>query len=291
VETRAGCSSEDTGCVIDLADEGIGSASLVGYSNYRSVAKCTSFHRHPGCVELVLCLSGNCTYSTPEGDYTLKAGCVFVSRSDQPHMLSVYHKGLRMYWIHFRLPQKGLPVLGLPKRESDWLAERLKSFPQRIFRGGDALRRCFCRVFEIADAVPKGSAERAVRLRTAVMDILLTALAGCSSAPVAPSRHVVARLIDTMREHPDGRYALEELAEQAKMSVSNLMISFKRQTGLSPHAFLLSCRMERAKRLLAEGTSVAAVADATGFSSQKRFSSYFRQAEGSSPREWRTSRR
>lgn len=283
--------SDENGRVISLDAERIGCASVVGYSHYLSVSKCAEFHVHPGCVELILCLRGNCTYSTPEGDYTLKAGRVMVSRSDQPHMLKVYHKGLRTYWIHFRLPRPGSPILGLPKRESDWLAKRLVNLPQRVFRGGEALRRGFSRLFEVYDTVPRKSAARSVQLRAAVLEILMATLACSESVPNAPSRRIVARLIDAMRTHPDRTYPLEGLAEQAKMSVSNLMTSFKRQTGLSPHAFLLSCRMEMAKRLLAEGKSVSAVADATGFSSQKRLSTYFRQAEGCSPRDWRVSRK
>lgn len=294
MNVRAGngkSASDENGRVISLDAERIGCASVVGYSHYLSVSKCAEFHVHPGCVELILCLRGNCTYSTPEGDYTLKAGCVMVSRSAQPHMLKVYHKGLRTYWIHFRLPRPGSPILGLPKRESDWLAKRLVNLPQRVFRGAEALRRGFSRLFEVYDTVPRKSAARSVQLRAAVLEILMATLACSESVPNAPSRRIVARLIDAMRTHPDRTYPLEGLAEQAEMSVSNLMTSFKRQTGLSPHAFLLSCRMEMAKRLLAEGKSVSAVADATGFSSQKRLSTYFRQAEGCSPREWLASQK
>ena len=118
------------------------------------------------------------------------------------------------------------------------------------------------------------------------MDILMTVLALSTSTPNAPSRKVVAGLIDEIRNHPERHYPLGDLAERAEMSVSNLLIAFKRQTGFSPHAFQLSCRIESAKRLLADGKSVSSVSDAVGFSSQKRFSAYFRQAVGLSPREW-----
>ncbi len=123
------------------------------------------------------------------------------------------------------------------------------------------------------------------------MDILMTALALSTSTPNAPSRKAVAGLIDEIRSHPERRYPLGELAERAEMSVTNLLISFKRQTGFSPHAFQLSCRMDMAKRLLAEGKSVVSVSDAVGFASPKRFSSYFHQANGCSPRDWRVSRK
>lgn len=294
MNVRAGngkSASDENGRVISLDAERIGCASVVGYSHYLSVSKCAEFHVHPGCVELILCLRGNCTYSTPEGDYTLKAGRVMVSRSDQPHMLKVYHKGLRTYWIHLRLPRRGSPLLGLPKRESDWLATRLTGFPKRIFRGNDDLRRHFNRIFEICDTTPRNSIERRVLLKAAVMDILMAALSLSTSTPNAPSRKAVAGLIDEIRSHPERRYPLGELAERAEMSVTNLLISFKRQTGFSPHAFQLSCRMDMAKRLLAEGKSVVSVSDAVGFASPKRFSSYFHQANGCSPRDWRVSRK
>lgn len=271
---------------LSLEKDGIDCVPAIGYNHYLNVSKCNEYHTHPGCVEFVFCLRGDCTYSTPEGECQIRAGGVMVSRPDQPHMLQIYHKGLRMYWIHLRLPRRGFPLLGLPKRESDWIAARLMNFPKRIFSGNDDLRRHFNRIFEVCDTTPRKSAERTVLLRAAVMDILTTALMLSTSTPNAPSRKVVAGLIDEIRNHPERRYPLGDLAERAAMSVSNLLIAFKRQTGLSPHAFQLSCRIESAKRLLAGGKSVSSVSDAVGFSSQKRFSAYFRQAVGLSPREW-----
>jgi len=271
---------------ISLDGERIGCASVIGYNHYLSVSKCKDFHVHPGCVELVVCLRGNCVYSTPDGEYALKAGGIMVSRPDQPHVLKEYHKALRMYWIHFRLPKRGESVLGLTQRESAWLTDRLMSFPSRVFRGSEEMRRNFSRIFSIYDKAPRRSAERSVLLKTAVMDILTTALAASMSVPNAPKQRVLTELVEQMQRQPARRYPLDDLAERCGMSVSNLLLAFRRQTGLSPHAFLLTCRIESAKRLLAEGRSVSSVSDIVGFSSQKRFSAYFRQAVGWSPREW-----
>ena len=279
------------GRMISLKGERIGCSSVVGYNHYVSVSKCETFHVHPGCVELILCLRGNCTYSTPDGECVLKAGGIMVSRPDQPHMLKEYHKALRMYWIHFRLPKRGESVLGLTPRESAWLADRLMHFPNRVFRGSEEMRRHFSRLFAVYDKAPRKSAERSVLLRTAVLDIMTTALSSSTSVPNAPMQKVLSELVEAMRTQPSRKYPLDDLAERCGMSVSNLLLAFRRQTGLSPHAFLLSCRVEAAKRLLAGGKSVSSVSDAVGFSSPKRFSAYFRQAVGLSPRDWRMSRK
>lgn len=276
---------------LSLAADGIPVVQAFGYNHYLSVVKCRSYHTHPGCVELVVCLRGNCVYSTPDGEYALKTGNVFVSRADQPHALKVYHKGLRMYWLHLRLDRSRPLISGLSRRESNWIIERLSSCSRRVFRGSDALRRACYRLFEAYDMAPRKSVERSIRLKAAVIEVLMSAMADSTAHPYAPKLSVIGALVDEMRKHPEGSYPLENLADRAEMSVSNLLIAFKRQVGLSPHAFLLACRVERAKKLLSAGKSVSVIADEVGFRSPKRFSTCFRQHEGCSPCDWRKDRK
>ena len=285
-ERPDGFREHEDGLTLSLEEDGIDCVPAAGYNHYLSVSRCQEYHTHPGCVELVVCLRGDCIYSTPEGEFALKSGGVMVSRPDQPHMLDTYHKGLRMYWLHLRLPGPGSTFLGLTGRESDWIADRMMNFPLRIFRGSDRLVKSFSRLFEICAGTPRRTVERTVRLKAAVMEILMAAIDSSSMMPMAAKRKIIEGLADEMRAHPECRYLLADLAERAKMSVSNLIAAFKRQTGLSPHAFLLSRRIDLAKRLLSGGKSVLFAADASGFGSPKRFSTCFRQYEGCSPREW-----
>ena len=45
--------------------------------------------------------------------------------------------------------------------------------------------------------------------------------------------------VHEMREHPERDYPLDKISESFGFSTSNLLVRFKRLTGLPPHAFLL----------------------------------------------------
>ena len=74
------------------------------------------------------------------------------------------------------------------------------------------------------------------------------------------------------------------LARRAGVSRAHFTRSFKRTFGETPHQYLMSRRMERAKSLLRAGDlSVTEVCFAVGFSSLGSFSARFTEVTGESP--------
>ena len=75
----------------------------------------------------------------------------------------------------------------------------------------------------------------------------------------------------------DGDTALEQgqvlRPADARLSVYHFARQFKAATGLPPHQYVIALRVERAKRLLQEGSdlSLAEVAADAGFSDQSQF--------------------
>ena len=91
-----------------------------------------------------------------------------------------------------------------------------------------------------------------------------------------------------MRRDPSRACNLDELAGRAAMSVAKLTVCFRRHTGLPPHAFLMFCRIAKAKELLT-GTdrSIGSIARELGYSSAQHFATQFRRETGQAPYEWR----
>ena len=82
-------------------------------------------------------------------------------------------------------------------------------------------------------------------------------------------------VVEYVEEHLDGSPTLEQLAAVARLSPYHFARQFKAATGLPPHQYVITRRVERAKELLQAGTalSLAEVAAHVGFSDQSHFSS------------------
>jgi transcriptional regulator GlxA family with amidase domain len=78
------------------------------------------------------------------------------------------------------------------------------------------------------------------------------------------------------------------LAQLAGFSAFYFARAFKQSAGLSPHRFVLQCRVERVKHLLVEtDLPVAQIAIEAGFADQSHCSRYFRNFVGIPPNRFR----
>ena len=76
---------------------------------------------------------------------------------------------------------------------------------------------------------------------------------------------------------------LAVLARHAGLTSSRLSQAFRRELGVTPHAYQRAVRIERAKRLLRAGGSPAAVAADAGFYDQAHLTHSFRRLVGVTP--------
>lgn len=98
------------------------------------------------------------------------------------------------------------------------------------------------------------------------------------------------RVLAYVSEHFKKEVRLEDMAAQAAISPSHFSRLFKKTIGESPHQFLLSYRVEQAKRLLRKNhQTIIGVALACGFSDQAHMTRVFRKRLGMTPRQWRIS--
>ncbi|MBY0401122.1 AraC family transcriptional regulator [Myxococcota bacterium] len=95
-------------------------------------------------------------------------------------------------------------------------------------------------------------------------------------------------LVGYIRTNLDRDLSLEMLASRAAMSTSAFSRWFRDQTGITPHAFVVNARVERAKELLRDpALSPLEISLAVGFSSQSCLNVTFRRHVGMTPVEWR----
>jgi AraC family transcriptional regulator len=95
--------------------------------------------------------------------------------------------------------------------------------------------------------------------------------------------------LEYIEENPDSELTLDAIAAVAHLSPYHFARMFKTSTGLPPHQYVITRRVERAKRLLRDGgeLTLAQVAARSGFWDQGHFSRHFKRLVGVSPKRFR----
>lgn len=97
------------------------------------------------------------------------------------------------------------------------------------------------------------------------------------------------RVLEYMEAHLGEVISLRDLASQACLSPYHFSPLFYEATGLPPHRYVVTRRIQAAQAQLASGkSSLAEVALDSGFGSQANFSRTFRKVTGLTPGQYRT---
>ena len=113
-----------------------------------------------------------------------------------------------------------------------------------------------------------------------------TALGTRKGEGLAPWR---LRTIDERLNDQLEQPTLSELAQLCQMSVRQLTRAFRASRGCSIAEYVAAKRLEHAKRMIASGDTIKAVASILGFSSSSSFTFSFRSATSLTPGEFRES--
>ncbi len=271
-------------CTAGLEVDGIPWMPIVGRNSFVRTASPSPWHTHRGCIEIVYCQHGMCEYESRGQIYRLTPGRVFVSRPTESHRMLSNPKGLATCYLLFRLPGRGTNGPFAP--EVAFWAKRLKQLP-RLFDAGSRTGSWFVRLFRILDTRFADLAERRIRLHHVCTGLLLSVIDASTTQFATGKSDRIAALASEMRTHPERGYPIEELSARIGFSASSLLQGFKTTTGYTPHAYLLKCRVDYAKALLARGDrSITQIASMLGFPSPQHFATQFRNATGMSPRAW-----
>ncbi|RZI79994.1 MAG: AraC family transcriptional regulator, partial [Pseudomonas sp.] len=115
--------------------------------------------------------------------------------------------------------------------------------------------------------------------------------AAYAPSPTAPAPSLSgAALVDVIAGIDQAELAelsLASLAAQAGLGRYQLIRAFQAATGLTPHAYLLNARVNRARQCLRQGLPLADVAYKLGFADQSHFQRVFKAHAGTTPGRYR----
>jgi AraC-like DNA-binding protein len=102
------------------------------------------------------------------------------------------------------------------------------------------------------------------------------------------TRGSLKRVEEHVRANIDSTLDIDELAGLIRMSASHFTRSFRKTVGLTPHRYVIQCRVEKARELLsATDLPLTEIALAAGFSDQSHFSRRFQELTGFPPGAYR----
>jgi AraC-like DNA-binding protein len=144
------------------------------------------------------------------------------------------------------------------------------------------------RAFLATLSTPSSLLERTSRAQEMLTRIVRvhTAPSGTERSP-RTERALVRRVRSYLDENPSTNISLTDLARQVSVSAYYLNRVFSAEVGMPPHAHQTQVRIERGKRLLAQGLPVHRVAAELGFYDQSHFTNQFRRLLGYPPSAYR----
>ncbi|MCX4572376.1 AraC family transcriptional regulator [Streptomyces sp. NBC_01571] len=124
------------------------------------------------------------------------------------------------------------------------------------------------------------------------VQVLRAYLADADALPAGRLRALaderISPALRLMHADPARPWQLEELARAAAMSRTSFAQRFRTVAGVPPLTYLLDWRMSLARRALRDGeTSVSALAQKVGYTSESAFSNAFKRTTGVAPRRYR----
>ncbi|MBO4886544.1 MAG: helix-turn-helix transcriptional regulator [Clostridia bacterium] len=270
---------------------------LVNASSYHIPAHYTSPGERHDFWELVYVDRGEVIVWANENEYLLKAGEMVFHRPNEYHNV---------------LPYCGKPadiiVIAFVCK-----SPQMSAFEQRFIMLGGAEKDCLARIVKEAEKTyaffeNKPPVVRLIRredaptgaeqlIRCELEQMLIYMLRRNESIPMKvrilssnSANHNAAltqRAEDFMRQHYGERLTLKDIAASLNISVSQLKLVFREQTGTSVIGYLTDLRMKEAKRLIRENQyNFTQIADIVGFESIYYFSSRFKRITGMTPTEY-----
>jgi AraC family transcriptional regulator len=262
----------------------MGQAAQVFCSGDMSVVdyRCTlgpgdrSFPEVHKCFSLAYVRNGSFGCRTGGRDFELVAGSILVGRPGDEYICSHDHHVCGDECLSFQFAPNLVDVLGATKA---WRAGALPPLAPLIVAG------------ELAQAVVEQKSDVAAE-ETGMM--LAAKFAGITSERsrteelTARDRRRAVEAALWIGEHAHEPVNLAMAARLAGLSPFHFLRCFAKALGVTPHQYLVRCRIKRAARLLAERErAITDVAFDCGFNDLSNFIRTFRRAAGISPRAFR----
>lgn len=271
----------------------IPSLQLFGHARFHKTFAALSSHSHSG-LEFIAVLKGTQQYEVAGQCYTLQGGDIFMTVPEELHSNgNMPQEVAEIVWFQLD-SSKAEHFLGLMEPYGRYVHEQifrlqqtipqkriLHVLPQTLYKLRDA--------FELLNCCDTGKQAQGYLL---LLEFITATLCNWSETDPAgkqpPVSGEISAALEYIHTHLTENPSLEDIAEHCGMSFSIFNIRFKEQMGMTPHAYMLTCKVNAGKELLKNpSVKITDIAYQLNFASSDYFSTVFKKYTGYTPTEYR----
>lgn len=225
---------------------------------------------------LMLIVKGECSVTVSGSTCHAAAGDAVLLDCYTPHQYESA-TGWEASWIHFDGPMARAYYEQIIKTSGYVLA------PRSVQTVEHALSK-ICNTFRSGSRIKEASMSKYI---TNILTELL--LSGTSRETSTKAKISLSETIAYINEHFAEQISLEQLAKQASLSPFYFTRMFTKETGMTPHQYVIATRITSAKFLLkTTDIPVKEIGFSSGFTSESSFCTTFKKWENVTPSEYRS---
>jgi AraC-like DNA-binding protein len=249
-------------------------------------------------IEFTYLRRGKTAFEVDGGHWTLRRGCLTITRPWQFHRVGAPHVGAgRLIWlildVGVRRPNQTWrwpEWLVCSQAELQKLTRLLSHNEQPVWQAGPEVERWFDKLAGLLEEqCDPGEGES--RLKLAINGLLLAVLELLEHEHIpldeylSTTERAVQMFLAALPQHAASDWDLAAMAHQCGLSRSQFSEYCRQLTNMTPMQYLTHCRVEMAARMLADrpDATITEVAYACGFNSSQYFATVFRSLKGCTP--------
>jgi AraC-like DNA-binding protein len=239
------------------------------------------FHKR-FCVGIIE--KGSRKYFYRGSSVILKTGDIFVVHPLEPHSCASYKRSNHNYKI-FSIESHHI---NKTMKKADFKNRCSVYFPKFKIRD----KTLFEKIQNFHDMVEYSSLE--CEIKTIYFEILVELFSkyskDLSAVKITASERnsiILAKIF--IEKNYNANVKLKEIAGVANLSVFHFNRLFQKEIGISPHAYLIQCRIKNSQEMLECGESIINAALENGFTDQSHFTKFFKMHVGVTPGNYKKS--
>ena len=260
-------------------------------------------HRHLD-IEIGYFKSGSGTYKTSTTDYTIKAGDIFIFRSNEFHWISKINpdEPMEIMNIHFepRLIWSSYAMFYLPESLKLFTDRNISDFCNRLDRENPYHKEAEAILLNIETELQNKYQEYSLMVKNSILAFFVLLVRHfdyknkdkSSFIPYQDSKESIEASMDYIQTHLGDDLNLSDITAIANLSKHYYSTVFKKLTGISPWEYILSKRIELAiSYLCSSRLTILDIALKCGFKNTANFNKTFKKITGKTPREYKNNKR